>query len=151
MPEPFIALKVDGLEELDRRLKDLPKQQAKSVLRKALRAGAELFKKAVVAEAPKDTGFMAEHFKIRTSIRGADDLNGYAYIVPDNRAIYPKEDQTKPGKKRRSKNVAMVARFKEFGTSKMSADPFYSRAFQSAKSRVMDAVIARLKDLLNVH
>jgi HK97 gp10 family phage protein len=143
MSDDTITVKVEGLEELQRRLNDLPKRQAQSALRKALREGAKVFKDAVIREAPKESGFLSQHFKINTRIRG---VSGAAYVTPDKKITYP-ADST--GKKEHKRWAYLVAFWTEFGTTTHRANPFLTRAFESTKAAVLDRVIEALRDLLN--
>jgi len=145
MADKFIGCEVTGLDQLRAALMDKAPKEARSVLRKALRAGARIFQEAVVREAPRKTGFLSSHFRIRTSIRGD---NASAYVVPDRKAKYPTDSKT-PGKKGRSRDAAEIARFQEFGTQHQAADPFMTRAFEVSKASVLDRVIQTLRELLH--
>jgi HK97 gp10 family phage protein len=134
------------------------KADAKAAVKSALLAGGTIFKDAVVANAPKDTGFLEEHFDLKLSFRGSDGTSGTAYVGPQGKVDYPDKDggwRTKLNRRGKKYKVgripvATVARFLELGTSKMRARPFMSQAFESVKSSVMDAVIAKLREVLKL-
>jgi HK97 gp10 family phage protein len=68
---------------------------------------------------------------------------------PDTNGSYRvKED--KKGKKRNVGRIAVasVARFLEFGTSKMSARPFMTPAWESHKEIVRDKIIEKLGEAI---
>lgn len=62
---PTYTLEVLGMPEVERVLNALPAIIQGRVLRPALRDGAKVIRDAVVDEAPRFTGNMARHFKVR--------------------------------------------------------------------------------------
>lgn len=148
--EKFIDAQIQGLEQLQRALLQEPPEKARKTLREALEVGGNVFKAAVWREAPKLTGFLAEHFNIKFSFRGstATDPHATAFIGPDGKMDYPLRGG---GYKRRGNRkigrikVISVARFDEFGTSKQRANPFMTRAFETAKAEALSRVIAAIK------
>jgi len=142
-----VEVKVSGLDKLQKALEQEIPKKAKASVRSALRAGAKVLQQAVVREAPKDTGFLSEHVDVKTRVRG-NDLAGSAFVGPNAKAVYP----APPGglsKKARPKPAWVIARFLEGGTHKMAANPFMTRAFEAYKQKAIDAVIAKLKEILN--
>ena len=152
----FVTAKVTGLSELQEKIEQLKDKVAKKGLRASLRAGGNVFKNAMVALAPKETGFLSEHFGLRVSVR-RDAVAGSVYIGPQGKIDYPAyasgayNIKRKDGKIKKVGRIAVatVARFLEFGTSKMSKKPFMTQAFESNKQRALDAVIEKLKEILN--
>jgi HK97 gp10 family phage protein len=120
-------------------------------MRSGLRSGAKIIQNAIVQEAPKNTGFLSEHVDIKTRVSGSG-LKGSAFIGPNSRAIYPAEsERPTPGqKKSRTRTAAMIARWLEFGTSRMAAKPFVTRAFEGNKGAALDAIISKLKEVLGL-
>jgi HK97 gp10 family phage protein len=148
----WVTTEIKGLDELQRKLEAMPEKVAKKGLRAALRAGGSIMTSAFAAFAPRLTGFLSEHFAMKISVRG-DDIAGSAYVGPDGKMDYPDDDKgtyrVKTDKRGRARNVgriavASVARFLEFGTSKMSARPFMTPAWESHKEIVRDEIIAKL-------
>src|SRR5579862_8969065 len=105
-----------------------------------------------VANAPKDTGFLAEHFNQKTRMR-SDELAGSVFVGPAGKIDYPDKDGgyrekiNSKGKKYGVGRIAVatVARFLEFGTSKMAKNPFMTRTFGERGQAALDAIVAKLK------
>lgn len=156
MAEKFIEAQVDSnqLKRLQEALEKKPKEDAKRITRDALELGGLVFLRAVESEAPKRSGFLAKHFNIKFSMRGSSGTAGAAYIGPDGRMDYP---LTKGGYKKKKGSrkigripVISVARFDEFGTTKQSANPFMTRAFEIAKGLALSRVITAIKQGLGL-
>lgn len=62
-------IQVKGLAELHKVLQNLPEQLEKKVLRNALRAGANEFKKAAQAQVPVKSGALRKSIRVKTSAR----------------------------------------------------------------------------------
>jgi HK97 gp10 family phage protein len=144
-----VEVKVVGLEELQKKLQDQLPQKAKAAIRAALRDGAKVIQAAIVDEAPKDSGLLSEHIDIKTRVRGGG-LTGSAFVGPSAKVTYPTSDNPRLGKGPRAKPAWLVAKFLEFGTVRMGANPFMTRAFESNKSKATDAVIARLREIFGL-
>ncbi len=142
-----ITVKIAGLSDIQKQLEVIPKRDAAKALRAALKAGAEPIKQAMVREAPKASGFLSEHFNVKVRVRGAN-IEGSASIGPQGKVDYPRAG----GKGARALlggagriSVLSVARFLEFGTRHMAANPFMTRAFASAKSEALAKIIDSLR------
>lgn len=145
----WVECEVKGLDELQKKLEGMQTKMAKRGIRQALRAGAEVIRAAMVMMAPKDTGFLAEHFGVKASIK-QDELAGSAFIGPQGKMDYPAlkgaSGPLRLGQKAKRVAVATVARFLEFGTRKMGAKPFMTRAFEGFKDAAQEAIIAELSE-----
>lgn len=147
-----ITFSIKGLAELEKTLEELPTKVAKKGLRGALSDGAEPIHAGMVSGAPKDSGFMSEHFNVKLKV-ARDGLSGSAFIGPQGNIDYPAYTsgayniiRTAKGrvKKVGAIAVATVVRFFEFGTSKMAKRPFMTQAFETMKTTALGAIIARL-------
>lgn len=49
-----------------------------------------------------------------------------------------------------ARTAALVARFLEFGTKKMAANPFITRGWESSKHKAVDAIVESLEEDLGV-
>lgn len=147
-----ITCEVLGLDELQQALEQLPDKVATKGLRAALKDGAAPVVTAMVAMAPKDTGFLAEHFnvKIKLDRRG---IAGSAFIGPAGKIDYPAYMSGAYNIVRNAAGrtkmvgkiaVATIARFLEFGTQKMSKKPFMTQAFETTKETAASVMQARL-------
>jgi HK97 gp10 family phage protein len=148
----WVTTEIKGLDELQRKLESLPEKVAKKGLRDALKAGGAIMTSAFAAFAPRMTGFLAEHFAMKLSVR-REDIAGSAFVGPDGKMDYPDDDkgsyrlkQDKRGRLHKVGRIAVasVARFLEFGTAKMAAHPFMTPAWESHKEIVRDEIISKL-------
>jgi HK97 gp10 family phage protein len=149
-------VKITGLVELQDALEQLPYRVAKKGLKASLHDAAAPVEASMVREAPKESGFLAEHFSTKISI-ARDQLSGSAFIGPKGKVDYPafmsgayrivrnaKGRAVKVGRVA----VATVARFLEFGTSRMGKNPFMRRAWETTKGTALDAMIKRLASVV---
>lgn len=150
--DPF---KIEGFDVLQKKLEALPRNVVRKILRGPMFQAANIVREAMVEGAPKHSGFLSEHFNVRIRIiRG--ELACSAYIGPAGRMYYPgrglKEKGVSTGKRPHKGGlipVASVARFLEFGTSKMPAKPFMRQAFESTKDRALQVIVDGLKSALS--
>jgi HK97 gp10 family phage protein len=152
-----VTFEIKGLSELQDKLESLPKKIANKILRQTLKDAGEIIRRAMARLAPQDTGFLEQHFSTRTKIKRAD-IAGSAFVGPDGKIDYPLNSlgsyetiRKKNGKVKRNIGrvaVATVARFLEFGTSKMAAKPFMTQAFESTKQQAVDKIVSDLNQLL---
>src|SRR5208282_4462110 len=126
---------VIGLDKLQKNMEEMSLKVAKKGIDKALRAGAEPIYQGMVNGAPRyagsadypPIGWLAEHFG--TKLKRGAELSGTAFIGPQGKIDYPAYasgafDIVRNAKGKAVKvgriAVATVARFFEFGTSKMT-------------------------------
>jgi HK97 gp10 family phage protein len=163
MADNPVTCKISGLDELQKTLQEKLPADARKFVRIALSAGGGDVKRAMVANAPvedsgENAGFLREHVNVKTRLtRG--ELAGSAFIGPST-AVYPgREGKTGTvkigGKTFSSKHAgqvtaARVARFLEFGTSRMGKKPFMTQAWESSKQAALDHIISKLKEVLGV-
>ncbi|VVB52219.1 Bacteriophage HK97-gp10, putative tail-component [uncultured archaeon] len=150
------TFEIKGLDQIQKALEEIPRNVAKKGLRAALRAGAVPMREGIVEAAPKDTGFLKEHFGIRLSVKGKD-IAGSAFVGPEGHVDYPDKEggyrekvNSKTGKKSKIGriSVASVTRFLEFGTSKMAKKPFMTQAFEKVKNVSLNAIIEKLRSFV---
>lgn len=139
------TFKITGLAEIQKKLEAMPEKVAKRSIRKALMRAGEIVRDKIVSLAPRDTGFLSEHFNIKVRMISGY-LAGLAHIGPNAKIYYPeKAGAGKRGGKRKAMPVIAVAQFHEFGTVKMPAIPFMRPAFQSTKGQVIDVIASELR------
>jgi HK97 gp10 family phage protein len=148
MPD-IVWMKMQGLEQLQKVLEDMKKGAAAHIVRDGLNAGAKLVLDAEVDNAPEETGFLKEHFNMKfNTLR--EGVGGEAFIGPNGRINYPQRGAKSDAKgtitnRGRTIAVASVARFHEFGTSKMGADAFMRTAWYTVRESVLQAIIDTIR------
>ncbi len=163
MSDNPVTVKISGLDELQKVLQEKLPADAKKAVRIALSAGGGDVKRAMVANAPVEeggehAGFLRDNIRVKTKLF-RNDLAGYALVGPTT-AVYP-DRAGKPGqvtikgktffsKHAGQVTAARVARFLEFGTSKMSKHPFLTQAFEGSKQTALDHIISKLKEVLKL-
>ena len=164
----LVSFKITGLEQLQKALQERLPKEARLAMRIALSVGGGTVKAAMVAGCPVETegadaGFLREHIKVKTTIRNGG-MTGSAKVGATTDP-YP----TRTGKSGRvsfktvtgrsvsflSKvagqvTAAMVARYLEFGTSRMSKHPFLTQAWETSREAALQRIIAKLKEGLHL-
>lgn len=150
----LVTVEIKGLVELQKRLQELPEEVMRPILRDVLRDAGNDVKAAIVAEAPRDSGFLAEHFRVRTRIY-KEDVRGTAFIGTQPHADYPHRDGGFRAKLNKALehnvgriSVSSVARYLEFGTRKMAANPFMSRAWEGVKDVALNKIVNGIREAL---
>ena len=118
MIRPMIAFA--GFKELDDDFKLLSQAEKRKLSRKAVRAGAVVFRDAVRANAPVRSGLLKRSISV-------DTVRGSATAGVKFKKVLAK----KKGKKGRHKTVPFYWYFIEHGTSEMPAQPFVRPAFDA--------------------
>ena len=116
------SLELEGMENLLNELEKLGVAGEK-IERIALVRAGEKVKDAIVREAPHRTGNLKQNIKVSNLKR----LDGGAFVE-----VYP------------SKNVFYAA-FLEYGTTKMKADPFMSRGYETSKEDAEKTIEEEIK------
>ena len=126
------VVRIEGLDELKRKLSEVPKAMRKRVLRNALAAGAREVRDVAKRNAPvltlgtslkapyRKPGTVKQAIRVRTSKadRRAGDVGVFVNVRP-----------AKAGQRgAKNPNDPFYWRFLEFGTKKMPAKPFLQRA-----------------------
>src|SRR5690348_8360182 len=93
-----VTVKISGLDELQRKLEEMPRRASAKILRNATKAGAQVFQAEMVRRAPQGParvgsgigfiiGWLAKHILIHMRLK-AGDLSAVAQIGPQ-RIDYP--------------------------------------------------------------
>lgn len=126
-----------GFKELDADFQLLSKAEQRKVSRKAVRAGAVVFRDAVRANAPVRSGLLKRSISVDT-VRGSATAGVKFKKVPAK----------KKGKKGKHKSTPYYWYFLEHGTSKMPAKPFVRPAFDASVKQAEEAAFNQyLKDI----
>ena len=126
-----------GFKDLDADFKLLSNAEKRQVSRKAVRAGAVVFRDAVRANAPVRSGVLKRSISV-------DTVRGSATAGVKFKKVLVK----KKGKKGKHKSVPFYWYFLEHGTSNMPAQPFVRPAFDASVKQAEEAAFNQyLKDI----
>lgn len=168
MAQEIVEFKMVGLKELQEALEEKLPKDARLAMRIALSAGGGTVRDAMVDNAPvevngENSGFLRDHLKVKTVIKNGG-LTGYA-IIGATTDPYPGREGSQGrvsfktalgrsvsfiSKTAGQVTAAMVAKFLELGTSRMSKHPFMTQAWESSKQQALDRMIAKLKEALKL-
>lgn len=131
------TLSITGFKELEADFKLLSNAEQRKVSRKAVRAGAVVFRDAVRANAPVRSGVLKRSISVDT-VRGSATAGVKFKKVPAK----------KKGKKGKHKTMPYYWYFLEHGTSKMPAQTFVRPAFDASVKQAEEAAFNQyLKDI----
>jgi len=133
-------LDFSGLADLSRDLELLSKAESRQVLRRAVRAGAELVAEEVANTAPEKTGKLKRNIVVLFG-KGAP---GTALAGVHIRGVNPETGNSDNKLKTSSPNNAFYWRFLEEGTSKMPAHPFVRPAYDRKQEEASAAAFAEM-------
>lgn len=146
-----ITVELQGLQELQAALLELPAKIGKNILRSSVNAGASVIRKEAKQKAPVYTGeTQAGHPPPGTLKRSviqkfireqSNDFQSTFYVTVRKGKKY--RDQ---GKSKNLSQDAYYAYFVEYGTAKMSAKPFMRPAFEAKKEEALKAMIDKLSE-----
>ena len=143
------SIRVEGLDQLARALKELPQRVARNGLRAAVYAGAKVIRDEAKLQAPVATGDLGANqpppgtLKRSVIMKQIPELSGaqkQTFFVTVRRG----KKYRKQGKKANLSQDAWYWRFVEFGTVKMSARAFLRPAFDLKKNDALTAIKTRL-------
>jgi HK97 gp10 family phage protein len=115
-----VSFQLDGMQELMRRVEQMELRVNTQLKDKTLKEGAELMKEKIIDYAPERTG------KLKDSIAISGVRNDEIEIGPDQQG------------------TGFYGHFLEFGTSKMSPQPFMGPAFENHKDEAQE----KMKDVI---
>ena len=136
--------RIEGLADLARALREMPKDVRENALRAGLRAGAREIQKEAQARAPVATGRMRKNVYIKR-IRELVTSLSEGWFVGVRMGPKRKKDKGTGKVTKDYSNDAWYWRFVEFGTRFAPARPFMRPAFEAKKEAAVAAIAARLK------
>ena len=145
----FESVQVQGLDQLAEALRALPQRVARNGLRAAVYAGAKVIRDEAKLHAPVATGNLGPNqpppgtLKRSVIMKQIPELSGaqkQTFFV----TVRHGKKYRKQGKKGNLSQDAWYWRFVEFGTVKMSAQPFLRPAFDMRKNDALQAIKTRL-------
>lgn len=134
-------MKIEGLDEIVRNMKEIVKDLKGDPLRASLRKGIAPIVEQARANAPRgETGRLQE--AINSKPMPMDEIpSGFT----DGQELFVASSRNK---KKDAPGNAWYWHFVEFGTDKMSARPFLAPAFDSKRQAAMDAFIDEMRKQL---
>ena len=143
-----IEVHVEGLDKLQKNLEALGRDVSQGILKKTLRKAGKFVATVLAAAAPRDTGFLSEHFdvKVRGTAKAKGAIAATAFIGPNGKAVHPPNPNAGTRAKRGGRKnpwprtAAMIAKLLEWGTSKMAAEPFMASGFESSREQALDMI-----------
>lgn len=129
------TVKLEGLNDIAKKLKALPVKLQRKVLTKSLRAGSRLIVSDAKRRVPKDTGKLKRNIATRVRRKGSKGERALQVYV------------RRRGKKEDPKN-AFYWTFLEFGTRYISPRPFLRPAFEANKTEAVRRISAAMGPLL---
>lgn len=136
---------LDGLAEQFKRMAD-PTQQ-ENALRKAAASGVSVFKQEIQSKTPVDHGYLKQSVSV-AFIKEESVTGKVATYETVFMGTAPDFSNLKTGKLYRGMRNADVARWLEFGTSKMASKAFVRPAFDSQKQAAVDAAATKFREVL---
>lgn len=133
-----MRIKVEGLAELGAAMRSLSSDVQKKIARAATNAGAQAIRKIAVTKAPKDTGNLRKNIIVKRIPPNETNLASQHIVTVRQGRLTDRQ-------KERGLEDAFYAKFVEFGTVKMSAQPFLRPAFDQGKEPAVQAIKQRLK------
>jgi HK97 gp10 family phage protein len=145
------TIRVEGLAELGRRLRELPKAIAGKgggPLRYAIFQAAKVIKAQAIANAPEDTGRLKANIVTARMRKTPEGREGYYIEVRRKRRHYARTSANRRkgrvGKTYETRD-AYYGMFIEFGTERNPARPFMRPAFDAKKEQAAYAFRDALK------
>lgn len=144
-----VRVEVKGLRELGQALALLDKDIQKRVARAATNAGAQVIKKLAAQKAPVSQpevtpnvppGYLRDSIIVRRQRRPDRRLTSQHAVTVRHKGAKVLKDATNP---------YQVGIFNEFGTVKMSPQPFMRPSFDQGKEAALQAITKRLQQRID--
>jgi HK97 gp10 family phage protein len=131
-----VSVKIEGLEGIKQAMKDISNEVNKRIARSATLAGSQIVKEAAIKNAPVLTGNLKKNIILK---RNTNTNLTSEFLVTVRQGKRTKKQITQ------GLGDAFYAKFVEYGTVKMAAQPFIRPAFDNNKEAAANAIIERLK------
>ncbi|WP_406627703.1 HK97-gp10 family putative phage morphogenesis protein [Pectobacterium carotovorum] len=140
------GLDFSGLSDIAKDLEKLSRAENNKVLRDATRAGADVLKEEVIANAPARTGKMRKNVVVVTQkSKRRGEISSGVHI----RGVNPRTGNSDNKMKANNPRNAFYWRFVEMGTVDMPAHPFVRPAFDTAQEAAAQAAITRMNTAID--
>lgn len=147
-------VEIEGLQELQAKLLELPKRVAKNAVRQAANAAAAVIRNEIKLRAPVYSGPVSAGHPPPGTLKRAIVSKYIKELSNDFEAVFKVTVRkgkrfTKQGKKENLSQDAYYAMWVELGTARMSARPFFRPGYEAKKQEALEALIQKLKDRLD--
>ncbi len=149
------TVRIEGLAELDRALRELPERLARNGLHASVYAGAKVIRDEAKVRAPKAAASLGPNhpppgtLKRSVIMKRIRELSGAGrqtfFVLVRHGKKYRKQ-----GKKQNLSQDAWYWRFLEFGSRKMSARPFLRPALEAKRAEAAQAIKTRLAERIEL-
>lgn len=139
---------VAGLDELRKKLRELPDKIAKKHLRAAVAAGAKVIRDDARTRVPVDTGLLRRSVIQKWIREQSGNTRQTFYVLWRRGKKYQAVKKKSKGKVLVVNQDAFYGLFVEFGTAKMAARPFMRPAFEMRKQDALQAIANKLREAL---
>jgi len=149
------TVRIEGLAQLDRALRELPERIANRGLRASVYAGAKVIRDEARVQAPKAAQSLGSKqpppgtLKRSVIMKHIQELSGGGrqtfYVLVRHGKKFRNQ-----GKRGNLSQDAWYWRFVEFGTRKMAARPFLRPALESRRHEAVDAIKQRLTQRIEI-
>lgn len=143
-----ITIKVEGLAQLEKQLKELSGELANKALKKASMAGAEVFRKEASLRAPVGPDRTIKHGKKAGKLAKHLFESIFKKVFKEKKSVFDGFTSGTVWVKIGWRKKAFWGMFNEFGTSKMPAHPFMRVAFDTKRAEVIAKFVSVLKDTI---
>jgi len=144
-------LKIEGMEELLKKFKKLPKKLQNSILTGGIRAGAKLVADEARRNVPVKTGHLKKSILVRKRRRGVKKGTLHFVVAPVSKVMWRFQD-IKGKKHFNYGNIIEEGRSVwavEHGSSKSVAKPFMRPAFESKGKEAINATRDYMKQRMS--
>lgn len=134
------TIRVHGLKELGESMRGLSEDVRRKVARAATNAAAQVVRKAAVGNIVKSPSVQTGNLKRNVITKRIPETS-----LTSEHIVTVRQGRVTKKQKERGLRDAYYARFVEFGTVKMPAEPFLRPAFDSNKMKAVNAMADRLR------
>ena len=144
----IVTVKISGLDDLEKKLYDLPTKFAKRAMRNALKPAATIWKDEMAATAPEKTGWLKSQAAVSIHLSAKEEAGtaSVGFTKQQNPALLAQQQR---GKRKHVPSASNEAFWYEFGTHGKPGHHFMLQAYQSMKEKVLDTFVAKLKESFN--
>lgn len=149
-----VSVKIDGLNQLGKAMRNLGRKTSNRIAVKAMRQGGAIVREQARDNAPvlqqkvphRKAGTLKKAIRSRTKIKRNGKTETIIWVKGLSKKQIGKFKDKSGQSGRANPNDPYYWRFVEFGTSKMAPKPFMRPAFEQSKQRAAQAIIDTLRD-----